>query len=74
VEVDETAAEAPLVDQLQSDADAVGQRRGAAADQHRREQQVPVVDESGPDRVGGEIGAGDGEIRSRRRLQPSTKA
>src|ERR687891_1487190 len=47
----EAVSEPPLVQQLQVEADAGGQRPRAAADDHRRHEQVTLVDEPRPERM-----------------------
>src|SRR5262249_14707318 len=68
VEVDHAVAEAALVQQLQRQADIGGEGRCAASHQDGRDEQVVVVHEPGPDRLGGELRAAHGEVTVRQRL------
>src|SRR5215218_8996798 len=58
-QVDDAVVEAALVQQLQADAGALGQRGLAAAHENGREQQLDPVDEAGGQRLRGELGAAD---------------
>src|SRR5262245_61170565 len=71
VEVDRAVAEPALVDELEVDAGAVREGALAASDDHGHLEQVVLVDQPGPDRLGGELGPSDGEVAFRRRLQLS---
>ena len=56
VEVHDAVAEAALAQELEADAEAVGQGGVAAADDDGREEEVALVDEAGAERVRGELG------------------
>ena len=58
-------AESTLVEQLEVEANIVGKRLFPASDDDRREEHVALVDQPGPESVGGEIGAADREVVSR---------
>ena len=62
MEVDDAAAEAALVQQLELGADAVGQGALAAADEDRDEEQLALVDQARGDRLAGELGAADRDV------------
>jgi ATP/maltotriose-dependent transcriptional regulator MalT len=70
-EEDEAAVEPALVAQLEIDAEIVREHLLASADDHRREEQVVLVDESCLHRLAGEIGTGDGEVVTGVLLQPA---
>ena len=63
VEVDRAASEAAFVHQVEVQADVVGERPLAAPYHDGHEEQVPLVDQPGLDRVGGEVRAA--HLRSR---------
>src|SRR5205085_4506688 len=54
-QVHHAVAEAPLVEQIQLDVDAVRQRPLAAAHHDGREEQLHLVDEPGRERLAGEL-------------------
>jgi hypothetical protein len=72
VEVDHSADEAPLVEQLELHADAVREGPLAAPHDDRREEQVAFVDQPGPERLGGELGTAHGEVAGRRAFSRRT--
>ncbi len=63
---DEAALEAPLLDQLEVEAHPVGQRPGAATDDRRGDEHPALVDETGAQRLAGELGAADAELAAGR--------
>src|SRR5262245_24605776 len=71
VEVDRAVAEPALVDELEGHVDAVREGALAASDDHGHLEKVVLVDQPGPDRLGGELGPTYGEVAFRRRLQLS---
>ena len=62
MEVDGSVGEAAVVQQLQLKAEAVGQPARAAADDHRNEHLVELVDQPGAERLGCEFRAADAEV------------
>ena len=58
----DTALEAAFVQQLELEADAVGQGTLAASHDDRNEEEVVLVDQARPDRLGGEDGTAHGDI------------
>jgi hypothetical protein len=56
VEVDDAAAKAPLVQQLELGMDAGGQRTLATANEDRPEEEMALVDQPLSDRLAGELG------------------
>ena len=56
VEVDHPVAEAAVTKQLEGQADVVGEGPVATAHDDRVEEQVALVDQPGPERLGGELG------------------
>ena len=64
MEVHYAAAESPLVEQLELEAHAVGKSWRTASDHHRREEQVVLVDQTGPDRLSSEAGTADAQVTS----------
>src|SRR6266487_6738517 len=56
VKVDDPVAEPALVLQVEPQPDVAGQRLLAAPYQHRADDQVDLVDQARPDRLGGEDG------------------
>ena len=69
VQVHDTAVEAVLRQQLKVRAHAVGEGPGASADEHRRQEQVVLVDESGADRVRGKGSTAHLQVAAGRLLQ-----
>jgi hypothetical protein len=67
--VNQAVPEAALVKQLELQADVVRQRLLAASHHDGRHEQVQLVDQPRFERMGGEIGPGDGEVTLRRLLQ-----
>src|SRR4051794_5903884 len=69
VEVNHAVAEAALVEELELQADMVGEGLFAASHHDGREEQVALVDQPGLDRLGGEVGTAHGDVTSRCRFQ-----
>ena len=69
MEVDDAVAEPVVVEQLELHAHVVWQRPLAASDDDRREEQVDLVDQPGPDRLRGEHRPADRQVASRRRRE-----
>src|SRR5215467_9496072 len=67
---DRPATKRALVEQLELDADVVRQRSLAAADENRHEQQLHLVHQGRGDRLTGELGATDADVRTRAPLHP----
>ena len=65
VEVNHAVAETAFVQQLELQADVVGEGPVAASHHDRRDEQVALVDQPGPDRLGGEVGTAHGDVTSR---------
>jgi hypothetical protein len=65
VEVDHAAAETAFVEQLQLQVDIVGEGPFATSHHDGRDQQLELVDQTGPDRLGGELGTAHGDVTSR---------
>jgi hypothetical protein len=59
VEVDHAAAKAVFVDQFEFQSEVVGQGTRAGADYGRDEEEMALVDQSGPQRLTGQIGTAD---------------
>src|ERR671911_884948 len=68
-EVDHAVAETALVQQLELQADIVGEELLAASDHDGCDEQLAFVDQPGPERVAGEVGTADRQLTFRRRLQ-----
>src|SRR6185437_1332978 len=68
--MDHAAAEAAMVDQLESDVSVARQRPVAAAHDDRVEEQVVLVDEAGPDRLSGESRPADADVSLGLLLEP----
>ena len=65
VQVNDTAAEPALGHELQLDANAVRQRALPAADEHRDEEQVALIDQARGHRLAGELGTADRDVAGR---------
>src|ERR671910_2172880 len=68
-EVDHAVAETALVQQLQLQADTVGEGLLAASDHDGCDEQLAFVDQPGLERVAGEIRTAHRQVTFRRRLQ-----
>ena len=55
-------AEKAYAQQFELQADTVGERLFAASHQDGRDEQVALVDQPGPDRLGGEVGTADRDV------------
>jgi hypothetical protein len=62
VEVRRAVGKAALGEERELEAYAIWEGRLAAADDDGRKQQVDLVDQPGPERMGGEAGAADGDV------------
>lgn len=60
-QVDHAVAEPPLVHQLEIDADVVWEERIAATDDRPSDEQLVLIDQSGPDRLRCQVRTGDAE-------------
>ena len=60
--MDRPAVEAPLLDELEVEADAVGEEARAAADHDGDDDRPDLVDQPGRERRAGEPGPVDGEV------------
>jgi hypothetical protein len=60
--MDRAVGESPVVEQFVVQADAVGERRLAAADTNGREKEVALVDEPDPEGLGGDVGGPNHEV------------
>jgi hypothetical protein len=58
-----------MVQQLQLQKDAVGEGALASAHEDRHEEEVALVHQPRPERAGGKVGAPDGEVSCRLRLE-----
>ena len=67
---DRPALKPALVEQIEPRVDVVRQRSLATADENRHEQQVQLVDQARDDRLTGELGAADADVRPRALLHP----
>src|SRR5215217_3127767 len=61
-EVNHPVAETAFVQQFELQADMVGERLVAASDHDGHEEQLELVDQSGLDRLGGEVGTAHGDV------------
>ncbi len=68
MQVHHAVAEPAFVHQLEVNAHIVREVPRTAAHHDGRDEQVDLVDQPGPDRLGGEAGAANGDVRSRRNL------
>src|SRR4051794_33972740 len=68
VEVQDTAAEPALLQQLQLDVGVSGERGLAFTDEHRIHEELALVDQPGVERVRGEGRPGDGQVAGGGRL------
>src|SRR5919199_3038614 len=68
-EVHDTVAEPALVQQLELGARVAGQRGLASTEEYGPDEQVALIDESGFERVGGEVRTAHGEITGGRCLR-----
>ena len=73
MEVDRAGAEPAFVQELEIHADVLGERALAASDHDGHEEQLVRVHEPGFDRLRREVGAADGQITRRRRLQSADR-
>ena len=64
-EVDHAVAETAFVQQLEVQPDVVGQRPLAAPHHDRRDEQVALVDQPGPERLRGKLGTTYGDVAVR---------
>src|SRR2546425_2983848 len=71
VEVNHAIAEATFVQQLELQADLVGEGRFAASDHNGRDEEVALIDQPGLHRLGGEVGTADADVASGCRLHPA---
>src|SRR6266540_135931 len=70
MEVDDAAAKAALVQQLELNMDAGGQGALATAHEDRHEDEMALVDQPLGDRLAGELRPADRDVGSRALLQP----
>src|SRR5215212_7709852 len=68
VEVDHAVAETAFAQQFELHADIVGEGPFAASHHDGRDEQMVLVDQPGPERLGGEVGTAHDHVPSRRRL------
>src|SRR5262245_17356549 len=64
-EIDHSVAEAAFVEEFELQARVVGKGLFAASHDDRREEQVALVDQAGPERVGGELRTAHGDVPRR---------
>src|SRR3954453_4129934 len=70
-QVDHTVAEPSMVQQLEVESNALGQRRLAAAHEHRAQEQHALVDQPVPERLSPDGRAANAQVRPGSVLEPS---
>ena len=69
-QVDHTIAEPSMVEQLEVESNALGQRRLATAHGHRAQEQHTLVDQPVPERLSPDGSAANAQVRAGRLLEP----
>jgi len=65
VDEDHAVGETPCLQQVEVQADVIGQCPLPTADHRRSHEQLHLVDQSGPDRLAGQVGTADEDVPPR---------